>query len=291
MKKKLYIFIGLILLLPSIVQGAELRPKKVAELINKGDVFDVILVLNTEEEAINTIEASLKYSDNLDLENISDGNSIINLWISKPKLENSQNSIFLSGLIPGGIRTSEGAVLNLTFKSLSDGRADVQISDAKVFLNDPDASEAKLKTVNLNFEIQNNPSIASQGQKLVLDFLPPDEFEIYLSKDKNILDNSWFISFNAQDKGSGINHYEIREKLLGLLGDWKIGESPYPLSDQLLLSIIEVRAVDNIGRERMETFVPIRLYAFYITLTGFVMLISLFRIFKHLKNKYKKGGI
>lgn len=285
MKKKLFVFVGLILFLPAIVQGAELRLKKAVETINTGDVFDVSLVLNTENESINAIEASLKYSDNLELQNISDGNSIINLWISKPKLENSQNPIFLSGLIPGGIRTSEGVVLNLTLKSLYNGRGSIQIENAKIFLNDPDASEAKIKTANLNFEIQNNLSNISQGQKLILDFLPPDEFNIYLSKDRNIFNNSWFVSFNAQDKGSGVNRYEIREKFLGLWGSWRVSESPHPLSDQLLLSIIEMRAVDNVERERVAMFVPIRLYAFYIFLIGLILFILLFRIFKYFKKQ------
>lgn len=291
MKKKLCIFIGLILFLPSIVQGAVLELTKSQEFINRGDVFNISLVLNTEEEIINALEVTLKYSDNLELENISDGNSIINLWISKPKLENNRGSIFLSGLAPGGIRTSEGIVLNLTFKSLYSGRGDIQVENAEIFLNNPDVSETEVKISNLNFEIQNNPSITPQGQKLILDFLPPDKFQIYLSRDENIFDNSWFVSFTTQDKGSGINHYEIREKFLGIFGDWENGDSPYILSDQFLLSIIEVKALDDVGRERIATFVSIRLYGFYIILIGLITSIFLFRIFKHLKIKYKKRGI
>lgn len=268
----LLLFFGFYFLDSTLAFAAELKFKKTAETVNIGDTFDVSLVLNTEEEYINAVEISLKYSDNLELQNISDGNSIINLWLSKPKLENSQNFIFLSGLIPGGIRTSDGVVLNLTLKSLSSGQGSVQIENAKIFLNDPDTSEAKIKTANLNFEIQNNPSNASQSQKLILDFLPPDEFKIYLSKDRNIFNNSWFISFNAQDKGSGINRYEIREKFLGFWGDWKIGESPYPLSDQLLLSIMEVRAVDNTDMKRTVVLIPNRLYVL-AGITGILLLI------------------
>ena len=170
--------------------------------------------------------------------------------------------------------------LNLIFKSLNSGQGNIQIENAKVFLNDSEASDAKVKISNLNLEIQKNPSVASQGQKLVLDFLPPDEFKIYLSKDRNVFDNSLFLSFNAQDKGSGINRYEVREKFLGIWGDWKIGESPYPLSDKLSLSIIEVKAVDNVGRERETLFVPFRLYLLY---GGLVILLIIFLIIKIIK--------
>ena len=274
------------------VFAAELTFKKNSEDIGKEDVFDISLVINTEEEAINAIEANLKYSNNLKLENISDGNSVMNLWIRKPTIDNSKNGdIFLSGLIPGGLTIKEGTILTFTFRNLSEGKGYLSVRDAKILRNDTEASEAKIGFKNLEFNIGSEKTKTRTGEKLILDFLPPDEFKIYLSKDKNAFSNNWFISFNAQDKGSGINYHEIREKFLGFWGSWKIDESPYPLSDQLLLSIIEVRAVDNIGRERIATFVPIRLYVFYIILVGLVISILLFRIFKHLKNKHKKGGI
>ncbi len=278
-------------LFSSSIFAAELKFKTMADPVKIGNVFDVILVLNTEGETINALETTLKYSDNLKLKNISDGNSIINLWISRPKIENNKNSIFLSGLIPGGIKTEEGIVLNLTFETLYGNRGDVRIEDVKILLNDSDASEAKVTISNLNFEVQDNLNTAPQSQKLILDFLPPDEFKIYLSKDTNIFNNLLFISFNAQDKGSGINHYEIREKFFGISGNWGVDSSPHLLSDQFLLSIIEVRAVDNVGRERISIFVPIRLYVFYVALASFLTSIFLFKIFKHLKINYKKGGI
>lgn len=281
MKTKLLIFFSLVLLSSSVAQGAELKLTKSAETIGIGDVFYASLILNTEEEVINALEASLNYSNNLKLENISDGNSIINLWISKPKSEDDRGSMFLSGLIPGGIKTGEGMILNFTFKSLFSGRGDVQIKDAKVFINDQNASEAGVKTANLNFDIQNNPSVAPQSQKLILDFLPPDKFEVYLSKDKNVFDNAWFISFNAQDKGSGIDYYEVREAFFGVFGRWIKADSPYQLYYQSLFSIIRVRAVDSVGREREALFVPFRLY---LLGGGLIITLLIFLIIKIIKN-------
>ncbi len=287
LKFKIFLILILGLLTANVTNGAELNFKKTLDVFSIGDVFDVALTLNTEEEVINTIEVFLKYSDNLELENISDGNSIINLWISKPKLEDSRGSIFLSGLVPGGIKTGDGTVLSFTFKSLLSGRGDIQIKDAKIFINDPDASEAGVKTANLNFEIKNNPTTVPQGQKLILDFLPPDKFEIYLSKDKNILDNAWFISFNAQDKGSGIDYYEVKESLFGVFGGWIKADSPYQLYYQSLFSIIKVRAVDNVGREREALFVPFRLYLLCGGLIILLVTFLIIKIIKNIKNKEK----
>ncbi|OGN02316.1 MAG: hypothetical protein A2655_03860 [Candidatus Yanofskybacteria bacterium RIFCSPHIGHO2_01_FULL_43_42] len=251
-------------LLSSSALGAELTLKKNLEVVGKGDVFDIVLVIDTEMEVVNAVEASLKYSDNLRIENISDGNSIINLWVSKPAVKNSKNnSIVLSGLIPGGLTIKEGMILTLTFRSLSEGEGYVLVKDAKILRNDSEASETEVVLRNLEFNIESARTQTSGGEKLILDFLPPDAFKIYLSKNKDIFGNAWFISFNAQDKGSGINHYEARERFLGLFGSWKEAESPYQLSHQSLFGIIEVRAVDNVGRERTVTFVPVRLYFLY----------------------------
>jgi hypothetical protein len=265
-------------LVSGFANAAELNFKKTLDIINIGDVFDVSLVLNTEEEIINALEATLKYSNNLELENISDGNSIVNLWIRKPTVKNSKNdSIFLSGLIPGGLSIKEGEILTFTFRSLSEGEGYILVEDAKILHNNSEASEAKVSFKNLEFNIGSAKTKIQTGEKLILDFLPPDEFKIYLSKDKNVFDNAWFISFNAQDKGSGISHYEVRERFLGLFGDWEKVENPYQLSYQSLFDIIEVRAVDNVGREREALFVPFRLYLLY---GGAVVLLIMFLIIK-----------
>lgn len=265
------------------VSAAELTLKNNFEVIGKDDTFEVYLVLNTENEAINALESTISYSANMKLESISDGNSVISLWIRKPTNENSKNgSVFLSGLIPGGLTIKDGTVLTFTFRNLSEGRGYILVKDAKVLRNDPEASEAKISFKNLEFNIGSAKTVAQAGEKLILDFLPPDEFKIYPARDKDTFDSSWFISFNAQDKGSGINHYEIKEVFLGIWGSWKEGDSPYILSDQLLLSIIKVKALDNVGWEREALFVPFRLYLLYVGLV-ILLVVLLIRIKKLIK--------
>jgi hypothetical protein len=66
----------------------------------------------------------------------------------------------------------------------------------------------------------------------------------------------WMVLFATQDKGSGMDHYEVREvdPLLPWWGSgWHVAESPYLLEDQTLRSAVYVRAYDNDGNVREES--------------------------------------
>ena len=68
--------------------------------------------------------------------------------------------------------------------------------------------------------------------------------------------------FAAQDKGLGIDYYEIAEKRGSNITQnyaellWQKEESPYLLEDQKLKSYIYVRAVDKAGNARIVYLPP-----------------------------------
>lgn len=95
--------------------------------------------------------------------------------------------------------------------------------------------------------------------RLLQDKTPPESFEIILGRDDSIYGGKHFITFASSDRTSGIDHYEIHEGTLmqTLIGaKWKVIKGSYPLSDQKLNSIIKVKAVDEAGNYRVETFKP-----------------------------------
>ena len=89
-------------------------------------------------------------------------------------------------------------------------------------------------------------------KKLTEDKIPPEPFGILVLKDPQVFEGKYFITFNTQDKQTGIDHYEVKEGNK----DWKIAESPYLLEDQKLQSIIKVKAIDKAGNERVVEFSP-----------------------------------
>ena len=63
---------------------------------------------------------------------------------------------------------------------------------------------------------------------------------------------NYFLVFSGIDKQTGIDYYEVKEGQ----GNWKRAEFPYVLEDQTLQGIIEVRAVDKAGNERIAEYTP-----------------------------------
>ena len=71
-----------------------------------------------------------------------------------------------------------------------------------------------------------------------------------------------FLVFDAQDKGSGIDHYEVLEKPQSQSiftlpffkkEQWVSGQSPYLLQDQKLQSLILVKAFDRANNTMVAT--------------------------------------
>ena len=80
-----------------------------------------------------------------------------------------------------------------------------------------------------------------------------------IARDPTIFDGKWFLVFATQDKGLGIDHYEIKEtryRFFGSFSRWISAESPYALRDQELKSYILVKAVDKAGNERIVKINP-----------------------------------
>lgn len=217
-------------------------------------IFKIDIILDTEGESINAVEGSVVFPRAvLGIKEISDGNSIISFWIQKPKL-NLDNKISFSGIIAGGYN-GKGRVFSIVFQALEQGNISVAAENLKVLLNDGQGTEAKIKTKSLLVAIRS--SISGSSWVPLADKEPPENFEIYLSNDVSVFGGKWFAVFSSQDKNSGIRGYEVAEKKQSIFDflkpfNWNSAESPYVLKDQELKSDIFVRAIDNVGNQRVE---------------------------------------
>jgi len=80
-----------------------------------------------------------------------------------------------------------------------------------------------------------------------------------IAQNSAITNGKWFLVFATQDKGSGIDHYKVKEtrqRFLDIFSKWISGESPHVLQDQELRSYIFVKAVDKAGNTRIEKITP-----------------------------------
>ena len=88
-----------------------------------GDSFTVSLLLDTEGQAINAVDISIRVPVLLKIKNISKSGSMIQLWVSEPSF--SGGTINLIGGIPAGTTTSKGTIAKITFDAVAVGEGDI----------------------------------------------------------------------------------------------------------------------------------------------------------------------
>jgi len=273
MAKKLVLLCLLLVVLSVLPLGAEavvlyLEPD--SGEYAPGDTFLVEIRINTEGECMNVVEANLSFpQDILEAVDVSQGESILTLWVKTPTINQSSGLISFIGGIPGeycGRIAGDPGPSNLLGKIIfrvpgmmvsesKENIAEVKFLDSsQVLLSDKLGTKAELTTQGAIFKILSEPGVLKdEWQEMIeRDNIPPEPFEIEVYQDPLIFEGKYFIIFSTTDKQTGVDYYEVKE------GDreWKEGRSPYLLEDQSLQSIIKVRAVDKAGNKRIAEYTP-----------------------------------
>jgi hypothetical protein len=250
----------------------------------RGDTLTIALRLDTDEgECINTIDAIVEYDETIRAVDVSRGDSILNIWIEDPKIDENTHTITFAGGVPGGYcgriagdPSLTNIIAELVFRSpglnIGGGTAQsagVRVGGAsQVLLHDGFGTRADLRTIDATVTLHNSAGQGVEDEWLARigdDTTPPAPFSITLARDDNAFSGKYFITFNTQDKQSGIDHYEVMEepfeefslfKWGAADAPWRIAESPYVLMDQSLNSTIRVRAIDKAGLETVAVLVP-----------------------------------
>ena len=264
-KIKIIIVVCLLLLSAIPIFAAEISFDAKIKEIAVGERFEVGIFLNTEEEYINAVEGKVIFpKDLLELKEIRDGNSIINFWVDKPRIDTNINTnkheIAFGGITPGGYLGKKGLVFSMILKTKKEGEAEISIHDVKTFLNDGRGTETK--TIGKNLLVSISADISVPSWVSPQDTEPPEDFKPEIASDPEIFEGKYFLVFATQDKGAGIDHYAIHESTRKKdatridTKKWTGAESPYVLKDQGLRSYIYVKAIDKAGNKRIATLSP-----------------------------------
>ena len=304
LKIQKYLIIAVLVFAAMPVFAAEVSFDTKTQEIKVNQLFEVGVFINTDEESINAIEGKITFPrDLLEVKKVNDGNSIINFWIEKPK-NASDGQIAFSGITPGGYNDSQGLIFSITFLAKKEGNGAIKFGEVKALRNDGQGTEAALTISNFQFLISVPPAgepVPQITTPKTEDLNPPEEFTPQIAADPVIFKGEWFLVFATQDKGSGIDYYEIletRSKIQGIgigqwLRRWKEAESPYLLKDQNLRSFIYVKAIDKAGNERIvrvEPGYPVKWYKrweiWFIIILGVVIVYAMSKfLWKRLNTK------
>jgi hypothetical protein len=291
MKKTFFIatiFISLFLF-PVNAFGAVWRIEPVQDSLRINDHVQVGIILSTEGESINTLEGTLLIPRGFLVDGISDGSSLITPWIEKPTLQNG--SIRFSGIMPGGVSGNAVPVFKVTLRATAGG-AQTLVASGKGYLNDGIGTPKTIRSTSKTITISQEKGGTTYGTDTTLDTIPPETFTPVVSKDVALFDGAYFVSFETQDKASGIKEYMLAEKKSFFAfrpkdSEYQTVVSPAKLSDQTRSSYIFIKAIDNNNNERIAILSPETGLAVYkhILLFGILILCIVLLSIRHLRKK------
>jgi hypothetical protein len=104
--------------------------------LNVGDNLNVSVYVDSLDQAMNAVSFKISYpEDLLRFVSLSKAGTIINLWVQEPKGGNGE--VFAEGIVLNpGFAGTRGKILNITFKALNSGKADINFVSGAVLAND-----------------------------------------------------------------------------------------------------------------------------------------------------------
>ncbi len=274
------------LALTASAYAAELEIYSHKREVKVSEQFQVDVMINSEE-AINAIEGRLLFpAAELKVVAVKDGDSVINFWLEKPSVSKEGGLIF-SGITPGGFSGPRQNIFSLVLEAKTTGTAEIYVDSLRALRNDGEATEVDLIVESATVSIV--PGDSRVRNFAAEDSDPPEDFALEITQSPHLFNNDYFLVFGAEDKGSGVSHYVLREfrfPFLALLTKFEMAESPYLLKDQELKSHIEVKAVDYKGNERKVVLLPTNALATQDYWPLAVIIVLLIAFFLFLTKKY-----
>lgn len=254
----------------AVAAGWGVRPGLAAELTLAptpsspvvGGNLELVLWFDAEDQAVNAVEGTLRFNGSrLSAPHIRDGGSLLTLWVDHPTARGDQ--ISFAGAIPGAYR-GRGRLFSVVFTVRQPGALEFTWHQAGAYLHDGAGTAADVTAVPLTLVARPAPSPAPPGPYVspFVDTTPPEPFTPFLMQDAAVADGRWVAVFATQDKGIGLDHYQVAETSYDPTTtttppSWRVATSPYVLADQTLHSYIAVQAVDREGNVRLGLIRPV----------------------------------
>lgn len=252
-KTNIFLLALLLTLVPHTSHAAVVAVVAPKDTYSVGDEFLVDTYINTEGESINAVEGTVVFPSTLmALKEIRTGNSIVTFWVDAPTM-NGGNTIHFSGITPGGYSSPKGVVLSFVFQAKAIGKGYVEVSDIQVVKNDGVGTLAKITMKPYDFSILSATGSSPMLEQSVIDHDLPEPFTAIILKSPEVYSGNAFLVFATEDKGSGLDRYEVKE---GFWASYKQAASPYLLEDQKLDKKIYIKAIDKNGNVRISVAYP-----------------------------------
>jgi len=270
---------------PSPVSAAQFMIETDRSAVAPGSELTAKVNIDTEGETLNAFEGELLFpKDLLEISNVREGSSIVTVWLDKPKLIGS-SLISFSGITPGGFRGEHGFLFSVAFRAKAEGVGLLALQSVNALKNDGSATPARVSIVTPHFTVSKKTPTSAPLE--IVDTTPPEPFKLEIIQNTDAFSGKNVLVFLAQDKQSGVEHYDVCE---GLFAPCFRAESPYVLKRQGADAFIVVRAVDQFGNvriARLSTGAALFRYSLY----GFLAILGIIIVLYAVSRRGKGGGI
>lgn len=252
-----------------------------------GATFEVRV---TTTVPVNAWQGRLILPGDLKVQDISYGSGIGDIWQTPPTRSGAgvENRIDFTG---GAIAGFSGDGLLFRFTAAPPVRAEqlVRWDSAGTRLYGVDGKGTPIAATLQPLTVNSEDLLSASSSAPQVDTILPEPFTITLERNSAALGGKDAILFNAIDRESGIDHYEIEEHTgHGTIG-WHRAENPYMVGPDM--NTILVKAVDRAGNARIET-ISIRKAGFsgleialFVSLLLMAGLLAVY--FTHKKREYR----
>ncbi len=259
--------LSLALFLPAIARAAVIEFETSATSVGEGSEIVVSVFLNADE-LVSAVDMGITIPEAFEYQSVSDGSSLVSFWVDQPTYASASRVVSFSGIVPGGYAGQRGKLVDIRLRTPRAGAATIALtSRSAVFLHGPDGTRDVVSAAPLAITVVSGVPATNPTES---DTEPPEPFLPTVSSDPSLFNGQPFVMFATQDKGSGIDRYEIQERSIDMVvdGAWRAVESPALLDDASRQSYIFVRAIDRAGNIRIIVIAPEREGSFLWVIAG-----------------------
>lgn len=246
MKKTLFsIFLLGSIVIPTHTRAADFYFEQDQKNLSSGEA-QIVVKIKTGTDNINAISGKIEIPDGMTVSKINTGSSAVLLWIERPK---PGNTIIFSGITPGGFQ-GDARLFSMGYSVKQGIKGALKVVEIEVSRNDDLGSIITGKS-----EIFALANLSSRNTSIEgIDVNPPEMFTISLGTDSTVFNGSYFASFAAQDKKSGVEKYEWAHTFIFAPkpSDWSEVTSPVVLTKAAYFQRIYIKAIDGEGNMRIS---------------------------------------
>jgi len=150
------VLVGILFLLPTSAFAANLVISPGTGSYSAGQTFTATVRAVPNGDNINAVEASMEFDSSvLSVVSVSKDGSAFSLWTTEPTFSNTDGTITFGGGSPSPFTTTSN-ILNITFRTLTEGAGAVSFSDASVLAADGRGTDVYESSTPANYTVAAN---------------------------------------------------------------------------------------------------------------------------------------